>query len=78
MTTPEERAATAGTWVRQEDLHPMTNVWRRRWWSETGTEGTFNGEWPTLTGAPPPKVWWHFPNDPAPRQETAPSERNTP
>ena len=58
----------AGTWVRNEDMHPMTNIAGRRWCSpSSGLEGEYRGMWPTPDGMRPLDLWWHFPTAPAPR-----------
>jgi hypothetical protein len=63
----------AGTWVRNEDMHPMTNIAGRRFWARGNIEGTFNGYWPTPDGMMPRDLWWHFPSQPTDTPPPAPS-----
>jgi len=47
----------AGTWVRDCDMDPRTNIAGRRWWARGNREGV---------GMAPMDVdrtdlWWHFP-----------------
>jgi hypothetical protein len=57
----------AGTWVKNEDMHPITNIAGRRYWAEgvngrEDIEGIFHGTWFTHRGERPQGVYWFFPS----------------
>jgi len=54
----------AGRWVKNEDVHPETNIWGLRFWAPTedgvGMEGIYRGHFPTRDGTRPAGLFWHF------------------
>jgi hypothetical protein len=67
VVAKSQEARPNGRWVRNDDLHPMVNVWGRKWRAVglyTETTGTYRGD----DGAPLPdmrNVEWFFPSDDA-------------
>ena len=55
--------AMAGTWVPESEMHPICNIYGRRFYAD-GVEGVFYGTWPTPGGRKPGNVFWHFPPQP--------------
>ena len=63
MTSNDEK----GRWVRDTDVHPMTNMWGRKWrvahLDGSVTTGVYRG----VDGGPPypPAAEWFFPEEQA-------------
>jgi len=53
----------AGTWVRDSDLDPATNIYGRRWWAVGNREGTYRGPDTMPDDISKADLWWHFPNE---------------
>lgn len=52
----------AGTWVRDADMHPETNIYGRHWWAVGNREGVYYGPHTMPEDISLANLWWHFPN----------------
>lgn len=50
----------AGKLVADEDMHPMVNIYGRKWIAGGDMSGEYRGTWPTRDGMKPPRLFWVF------------------
>lgn len=60
MSKPNMLEKIAGRLIADKDMHPATNIFRRKWIAGD-MHGTYVGFWPTPDGRRPPHLYWVFP-----------------